>query len=136
MGRFCPCPSFGIDDEFMEMEQARSKTSQANEQLTVALLDLLESQFPVDEGQILQLRSASDFAGALHVHVNHLNRAVKEITQRTTTENIKDQLGEESKQKHMKKFELTKLWEKVNQLQPVEESPSGKKAMIKGFYTP
>jgi AraC family transcriptional regulator, transcriptional activator of pobA len=36
----------------------------------------------------LKLKSASNFAHQLSVHTNHLNRAVKEITGKNTTEHI------------------------------------------------
>ncbi|HWK02019.1 MAG TPA: AraC family transcriptional regulator [Puia sp.] len=52
-------------------------------------LDLLERQFPVDTTETeLQLKTANDFAEKLSVHVNHLNRALKEVTGKTTTEHI------------------------------------------------
>ncbi len=54
-------------------------------------MELLERQFPIDDlHPAVQLRSASDFADRLNVHVNHLNRAVKESTQKTTTQIISD----------------------------------------------
>ena len=61
-------------------------------------LELLERQFPIDENHTkVQLRSASDFAKQLNVHVNHLNRAVKANTQKTTSQIIADRLLRESK---------------------------------------
>jgi len=45
----------------------------------------------------VKLRTASDFADQLNVHVNHLNRAVKEITQKTTSQLIAERLLQESK---------------------------------------
>jgi AraC-like DNA-binding protein len=43
------------------------------------------------------LRKASDFAGQLSVHVNHLNRALKEVTGKTTTILIAERLVQEAK---------------------------------------
>lgn len=61
-------------------------------------LELLERQFSIDDThQTVSLRSASDFANQLNVHVNHLNRAVKEITQKTTTQIIAERLLREAK---------------------------------------
>lgn len=58
-------------------------------ELTDEQAELLERQFPIDENhQALQFRSASDFAAQLNVHVNHLNRAVKETTEKTTSQVI------------------------------------------------
>ncbi|WP_343748638.1 helix-turn-helix transcriptional regulator [Fluviicola sp.] len=66
--------------------------------ITALFMDLLESQFPVKntiEG--VALRSASQFAGQMAVHVNHLNKSVKEITQKTTSELIAERLLKEAK---------------------------------------
>ena len=43
------------------------------------------------------IRSASDFAEQLNVHVNHLNRAVKDTTGKTTTQVIAERLIQEAK---------------------------------------
>jgi AraC-like DNA-binding protein len=45
----------------------------------------------------LSLRSASEFARQLNVHVNHLNRAVKETTDKTTSQIIGERILQESK---------------------------------------
>lgn len=61
-------------------------------------LELLERQFPIDENHpSISLRSASDFAGQLNVHVNHLNRAVKDTTDKTTTQLIAERILQEAK---------------------------------------
>ncbi len=61
-------------------------------------MELLERQFPIDDNhQKINLRSASEFAGQLNVHVNHLNRAVKETTQKTTSRIIAERILQESK---------------------------------------
>jgi AraC family transcriptional regulator, transcriptional activator of pobA len=50
---------------------------------------LLERQFPIDAPEEpLQLKTANQYADGLAVHVNHLNRALKEVTGKTTTEHI------------------------------------------------
>jgi AraC family transcriptional activator of pobA len=70
----------------------------ASQRISTMFMDLLERQFPVDENHPqVQLRSASDFAEHLNVHVNHLNRAVKEITQKTTSQVIAERILQESK---------------------------------------
>jgi AraC family transcriptional regulator, transcriptional activator of pobA len=70
----------------------------ASRRISTLFLELLERQFPVDENhQKINLRSASDFAQQLNVHVNHLNRAVKEITNKTTSQIITDRILQESK---------------------------------------
>ena len=60
--------------------------------------DLLERQFPLDSpDHALRLRAASDFAACLSVHVNHLNRAVRQLTGTTTTAHIAARLVLEAK---------------------------------------
>ncbi|GAB3839892.1 helix-turn-helix domain-containing protein [Hymenobacter jeollabukensis] len=59
--------------------------------------ELLERQFPIETpGQQVKLRSAQDFAGQLAVHVNHLNRALKDVTGKTTTQLIAERLVREA----------------------------------------
>lgn len=70
----------------------------ASQRIATIFLELLERQFPVDDSHpTIQLRSASDFANQLNVHVNHLNRAVKEITNKTTSQLIIERILQESK---------------------------------------
>jgi AraC family transcriptional regulator, transcriptional activator of pobA len=59
--------------------------------------ELLERQFPIETpGQRVRLRTAHAFAGQLAVHVNHLNRALKEVTGKTTTQLIAERLVREA----------------------------------------
>jgi AraC family transcriptional activator of pobA len=61
-------------------------------------VELLERQFPIESPrQRLDLKSAKDFAVRLSVHVNHLNKVLKENTGKTTTELISDRLIKEAK---------------------------------------
>jgi AraC-like DNA-binding protein len=70
----------------------------ASQRISNLFLELLERQFPIDENhKELNLRSASDFAQQLNVHVNHLNRAVKETTDKTTSQIIGERISRESK---------------------------------------
>jgi AraC family transcriptional regulator, transcriptional activator of pobA len=74
------------------------KSINASQRISTLFLELLERQFPIDDNhQELNLRSASDFAAQLNVHVNHLNRAVKENTDKTTSQIITDRVLRESK---------------------------------------
>ena len=60
--------------------------------------ELLERQFPIESPtQRFTLRSARDFAEHLAVHVNHLNRAIRLTTGKTTTEHIFERLTSEAK---------------------------------------
>jgi AraC family transcriptional regulator, transcriptional activator of pobA len=85
----------------MKMEPAAKLEKQpimAAQRIATLFLELLERQFPIDEShRTLALRSASDFANQLNVHVNHLNRAVKEATQKTTTQLIAERVVQEAK---------------------------------------
>jgi AraC-like DNA-binding protein len=70
----------------------------ASQRISTLFLELLERQFPIDEThQALNLRSASDFAGQLNIHVNHLNKAIKETTEKTTSQLIAERILQESK---------------------------------------
>jgi AraC family transcriptional regulator, transcriptional activator of pobA len=70
----------------------------ASQRISSLFFELLERQFPIDENhQILNQRSASDFAKQLNVHVNHLNRAVKETTEKTTSQLTGERILRESK---------------------------------------
>jgi len=61
-------------------------------------IELRERQFPIENpGQRLGLRTAKDYADRLSVHVNHLNRVLKESTGRTTTDIIASRITQEAK---------------------------------------
>jgi len=61
-------------------------------------IELLERQFPINSrNQQLQLRTAKDYADRLSIHVNHLNKVLKENTGRTTTEIISSRIIQEAK---------------------------------------
>ncbi len=60
--------------------------------------ELLERQFPIESPrQRLELKSPKDFAARLAIHVNHLNKVLKENSGKTTTELINDRLIREAK---------------------------------------
>ncbi len=74
-----------------------SKTD-ASSRISALFLELLERQFPIDENNVkINFRTASDFANQLSIHVNHLNKAVKNTTQRTTSQIIAQRIIQESK---------------------------------------
>ena len=61
-------------------------------------LELLERQFPIESiHQKLQLKTAKDFANRLSIHVNHLNKVLKENTGKTTTDIITSRIITEAK---------------------------------------
>ena len=70
----------------------------ASQRIATLFSELLERQFPIEEFHThVQLRTASDFASQLNVHVNHLNRAVKEALQKTTSQLIAERILQEAK---------------------------------------
>jgi AraC family transcriptional activator of pobA len=85
----------------MKMEPNASIEHQqvnASQRIATLFLELIERQFPIDEShQRINIRSASGFAEQLNIHVNHLNRAVKETTQKTTSQIIAERILQESK---------------------------------------
>lgn len=65
---------------------------------TTLFIELLERQFPIENtSQLLQLRTPAAFAAVLGVHVNHLNRVLKEVTGKTTGEIIGSRIFREAK---------------------------------------
>jgi len=75
-----------------------SKGKNASERITGLFAELLERQFPIEQDhQIVQLRTPSDFSRQLNIHINHLNKALKEITGQTTSQLINDRFIHEAK---------------------------------------
>ncbi|TRZ41300.1 helix-turn-helix domain-containing protein [Robertkochia solimangrovi] len=70
----------------------------ASKRIISLFIELLERQFPIESpAQRLGLRTAGDYAERLAIHVNHLNRILKENTGRTTTEIINNRILQEAK---------------------------------------
>lgn len=70
----------------------------AASRLTSVFFELLERQFPIESADNpLQLKTAQDYAISLNVHVNYLNRAVKELTGKPTTTHITERIVSEAK---------------------------------------
>lgn len=88
-----------IIHEAMKMQPAETYQPHSSASRVCDLfLDLLERQFPIDnQERTLQLRTAQDYANILAVHVNHLNRSIKETTGKTTTQHIAERLIKEAK---------------------------------------
>lgn len=69
----------------------------ASTRIASLFIELLERQFPVHFQQApLNLRSAKDFADQLSLHVNSLNRSVKQVTGKTTTQWLTDRITKEA----------------------------------------
>lgn len=70
----------------------------ASERVSSMFVELLERQFPIESNQQrIGLRTAKEYADRLAVHVNHLNKVLKENTGRTTTEVIGNRITQEAK---------------------------------------
>jgi AraC family transcriptional regulator, transcriptional activator of pobA len=71
--------------------------SNAATRISSLFMELLERQFPIESPhQQINFRSAREYADQLAVHVNHLNRALKETTNKTTSELIAERLIQEA----------------------------------------
>lgn len=70
----------------------------ASARVSSLFIELLERQFPIESpNQKLSLRTAKDYADRLAVHVNHLNKVLKENTGKTTTDIISSRIVQEAK---------------------------------------
>ncbi|MCE7064069.1 AraC family transcriptional regulator [Dyadobacter sp. CY326] len=77
---------------------AGSRSQTAATRLTSAFKNLLAGQFPLAyPNQQVTLRTPQDYADRLAVHTNHLNRALKEVTGRTTTQLINERIMQEAR---------------------------------------
>ena len=86
--------------EALQLQPAEIVSQQHNAaaRLTARFLELLELQFPVENPeQTLELKTAQEFANRLAVHVNHLNKAVKEITGKPTSTHITGRITDEAR---------------------------------------
>jgi AraC family transcriptional regulator, transcriptional activator of pobA len=82
----------------MEATETLYQKTNANSRITSIFTELLERQFPIETPkQRFSLRSAKDFADQLYVHVNQLNRAIKETTGKTTTRLIAERITSEAR---------------------------------------
>jgi AraC family transcriptional regulator, transcriptional activator of pobA len=73
-------------------------THNASARVSSLFIELLERQFPIESPrQKLGLRTAKDYADRLAIHVNHLNKVLKENTGKTTTDLISGRIAQEAK---------------------------------------
>jgi AraC family transcriptional activator of pobA len=89
-----------IIHEALRIQPAQNVSHYKNgtSRITNLFMDLLERQFPIDSiAEPLKLRTAQDFAGSLSVHVNYLNRSVKEVTGKPTSVHIAERIAAEAK---------------------------------------
>lgn len=82
----------------MQPSEEYARHENAASRLTNVFLELLERQFPIESPDApLQLRTAKDYAERLAVHVNHLNRSLKETTGKSTITLINERISSEAK---------------------------------------
>ena len=84
-----------IIHEAMKMQPSEKFDQHRNaaSRITTVFFELLEQQFPVEsDKRPLQMKTAQDYAKGLNVHVNYLNRAVKELTGKTTSTHIAERI--------------------------------------------
>lgn len=89
-----------IIHESMKMQPSENffKHKNASSRITSLFLELLERQFPIEtKNEPLALKTPQDYAQSLAVHVNHLNRSVKEVTGKPTTAHITERVINEAK---------------------------------------
>jgi len=89
-----------IIHEALKMQPSESYTPTKNGTARIAsvFLELLERQFPIETpSSPLKMRTAQDYAQNLNIHVNYLNRAVKEVTGKSTTTLITERIITEAK---------------------------------------
>lgn len=78
--------------------EGTKETHNATSRISSLFIELLERQFPIESiHQTLQLRTAKEYAENLRIHVNHLNKVLKEGTGKTTTEIIASRITQEAK---------------------------------------
>jgi AraC-like DNA-binding protein len=82
----------------MQPSEKLSQDKNAAARITRVFMELLERQFPIESPERpLLLRTAQDYADNLSVHVNHLNRSLKEVTGKSTTTHINERITSEAK---------------------------------------
>jgi AraC family transcriptional regulator, transcriptional activator of pobA len=72
--------------------------SNASIRISSLFTELLERQFPIESpAQQVAFRAPSQYAAQMAIHVNHLNRALRETSGKTTSRHIADRLTQEAK---------------------------------------
>lgn len=74
------------------------RESNSSIRISAYFKELLEGQFPIlNPSYRMILRHPNEFADTLSVHVNHLNRSLKQVTGNTTTQQIAERIVKEAK---------------------------------------
>ena len=82
----------------LQPSSLRFEHPNAAARISSLFMELLERQFPIESiQQQMKFRSATEFADQLSVHVNHLNRDLKDTTGKTTSQIIGERIVQEAK---------------------------------------
>lgn len=85
----------------MKMKDSNQYESHPNasQRITELFIELLDRQFPIAyPHSVLSLRTPADYANCLSIHVNHLNKVIKDTTGKTTSEMIAERITKECTQ--------------------------------------
>lgn len=89
-----------IIHEALKLQPSESFDQHKNalSRITSVFLELLERQFPIETpDRPLLLNTAQAYSSNLAIHVNYLNRAVKETTGKSTTTHITERIAREAR---------------------------------------
>ena len=83
----------------MSIVDNTNRLKSASKRIALQFFDLLEKQFNAKEENRYEitLKFPGDFAAAMFVHINHLNKCLKEITGKTTSQLITERKIQEAK---------------------------------------
>ncbi|NBB30265.1 AraC family transcriptional regulator [Cellulophaga sp. BC115SP] len=81
----------------MQPDEHFTQFNNASLRITTKFMEILERQFPIEDmNNPIHLKTAQDYANQLSIHVNYLNRAVKEILGKSTTTIIAERISAEA----------------------------------------
>lgn len=84
--------------KFKPAQSSPLNKQKASVRVASLFIELLERQFPIESPmQRMKLRTPMDFATQLCIHVNHLNRSLKEATDKTTSQLISERVLQEAR---------------------------------------
>ena len=69
----------------------------ASNRIAMHFFELLETQYNCVTSKAIAMKFPGDFAAAMFVHINHLNKCLKEITGKTTSQLIAERKIQEAK---------------------------------------
>jgi len=80
-----------------KIQSLRNKSGTADHRIAALFEELLSQQFPLhSSADLIRLKKPVDFADKLAISINHLNKAVKNIYKKTTTELITERIMQEA----------------------------------------